>query len=319
MKIRVGIIGYGNLGKAVEQEILKNKKFKLIAIFSRRTVTSSYNSLVERFEDYIYYKGKIDLMFMCGGSANDIEPVLPEISKHFCSINSFDTHLKLQKLVSDINTINRDNKTVSISACGWDPGLFSMIRTLMFAISNEPPTTFWGKGISMGHSDAIRKVDGVLDGVQFTIPNEEAVKCARKGKLGEKQALHRRECYVVCDKNNRQIIEHKIKNIPNYFKGQPTSVGFVSSLEMSKLKRNLSHKGTIIMPMNLGLSQKANMEFNIKMDSNPALTAKIMVRFAFAVMNLKKENRFGAYLPIDISISQLFSIKEREFVVKHLC
>ncbi len=319
MKIRVGIIGYGNLGKAVEQELLKNKKFKLVAIFSRRVVTSSYNSLVERFEDYIYYKGKIDLMFMCGGSANDIEPILPEISKYFCTINSFDTHSKLQRLVSEVDKINRASKTVSLSACGWDPGLFSMIRSLMFAISGEYPTTFWGKGISMGHSDAIRKVDGVLDGVQFTVPRKEAVMLAKKNKVNDDIALHNRECFVVCDESKRQSIENQIKNIPNYFKGQPTSVEFVSSAEIAKLKRKMSHKGNIFMPMKLGLSQKASMEFIVKMDSNPAFTAKIMARFALAVINLKNEKRFGAYLPIDISISQLFSIKEREFIVKHLC
>lgn len=319
MKIRVGIVGYGNLGKAVEEEVLKNKNLKLVAIFSRRVIVSKYNSLVEPYETYINYKGKIDIMVMCGGSANDIEVQLPEIAKIFNTINSFDTHSKLEKLVSQIDKINKAGKTVSLSACGWDPGLFSIIRSLMFAISGEAPTTFWGKGISMGHSDAIRKVDGVLDGVQFTIPNKEAVSLAKKGKLIEELALHQRKCYVSCDKNKQNTIENQIKNIPNYFKGQPTSVEFVSASDVSKLKSNMSHKGLIVSPFRLSANQKAYMEFWAKMDSNPAFTAKIMVRFILAVISMKKEEKFGAFLPMDIPLSSLFTKFERDFTIKHLC
>lgn len=319
MKIRVGIVGYGNLGKAVEEEILKNKNFKLIAIFSRRVVVSKFNSVIEPYDVCINYKDKIDIMIMCGGSANDVEIQLPEIAKFFNTINSFDIHSKLEELIGRIDKINKENKTVSLSACGWDPGLFSIIRGLMFAISGETPTTFWGKGISMGHSDAVRNVDGVIDGLQFTIPNKEAVSLAKKGKIIEGLALHNRRCYVACDKNKKKIIESQIKNIPNYFKGQPTFVEFVPSANISKLKCNMSHKGLIVAPFRLSVKNKAYMEFSAKMDSNPAFTAKIMVRFIFAVIKLKKEERFEAFLPMDIPLSSLLSKSEREFVIKNLC
>ena len=319
MKIKVGIVGYGNLGKAVEEEILKNKKFKLVAIFSRRIITSKYNSIIEPYDAFFNYRNKIDVMIMCGGSANDIEIQLPEIATHFDTINSFDTHSKLKKLIDQIDKINKDKKTISLSACGWDPGIFSIIRTLIYAISDEKPVSFWGKGISMGHSDAIRKVYGVNDGVQFTVPNKEAIMLAKKGGLCDCIPLHNRVCFVSCDKDKQNIIENKIKNIPNYFKGQPTSINFVSMIQIAKLKSKLSHKGLIVAPFKLSKNEKAYIEFFAKMDSNPKFTARIMTRFIFAVISLKKDKKFGAYLPIDISPSRLILKSEREQVIKNLC
>ena len=319
MKIRAGIIGYGNLGKAVEEELLKNKRFKLVAIFSRRTITSKYNTLVEPYADFVHYKGKIDIMFMCGGSANDIEQQMPDVAKYFNLINSFDTHSKLAKLVAEIDKINKNYKTVSLTACGWDPGLFSIIRSLCFGVSTSKPITFWGKGISMGHSDAIRRVRGVDDAVQFTVPNKQAIIMAEKGLLDSETALHNRQCFVVAEPKFHSKIEDEIKNMPNYFKGQPTNVSFISQIKLLKLKKNMAHKGCIVCAFKLSKNKKAALKFSAKMSSNPMFTAKIMLRFAVSVMNYFKDNKFGAYLPIDISISSMFSQKERKFIVEHLC
>lgn len=318
-KIKVGIVGYGNLGKAIEEEILKNKNLKLVAIFSRRTVSSKYNTLIEPYHAFKEYKNKIDVMMMCGGSANDIELQVSEISKYFCLINSFDTHSKLKNFVSTLDILNKENKTISISACGWDPGLFSIIRALSYAISTEKPLTFWGKGLSMGHSDAIRGISGVEDGLQFTIPNKKAILDAKKGMLSDGEPLHFRECFVFAKKDKHKLIEKQIKNIPNYFKGQPTSVSFVSSIRLAKLKSNMAHEGIIISPFRLSNNKKAYIEFQAKMDSNPIFTAKIMIRFIFAIIKLKDKKEFGAYLPFDVPISYLFLDGERQFVIKHLC
>ena len=319
MKIKVGIVGYGNLGKAVEQEVLKNKNLKLVAIFSRRLVVSAFNTPIEQYDDYIKYVGKIDVMMMCGGSISDIEMQLPEISKYFCTINSFDNHSKIESLITEISKINKENKTISISSCGWDPGIFSLIRSLMFAISKEKPISFWGKGISMGHSDAIRQLDNVEDAVQFTVPNKKAVSLAKKQQLVEGQPLHFRECFVVAKECHHKRIELNIKNIPNYFKGQPTNVTFVKDIELAKLKSKMIHQGRIVCPFKLSAKQKASFEFVAKMDSNPNFTARIMVAYISAVIKLVSLKRFDAFLPIDIPISFLFDQKDKSFIINNLC
>lgn len=318
MKIKAGIVGYGNLGKAVERELIKNKKFKLVAIFSRRTVTSKYGTNIENYSDILKYKGKIDIIFMCGGSAEDIEVQLPEIASKFSTINCFDTHSKLKKLTSETDKICKCSGTVSLMACGWDPGIFSMVRTLMYSLSEEIPVTFWGRGISMGHSDAIRKVDGVVDGVQFTVPSKSAILKAKKGQLCD-EPLHYRECYVLASKHKEAEIEDKIKSIPNYFLNQPTFVNFVDLKTLSKLKSKQSHKGMILSNIRLAKNKKATLEFKAKMDSNSMFTALVMVRYSLAAMSLANENQFGAYLPIDIPISKLLTPKELGFAIKNLC
>ena len=321
MKIKVGIVGYGNLGKALEEMLLKDKRFKLVAIFSRRVVVSKFNTPIEPYDEFLTYKKKINIMFLCGSSASDIQIQAPEISKYFNIINSFDIHSRLTKLTKELDLINKQYKTVSLSAVGWDPGLLSIIRCLCFGISDEIPSTFWGKGVSMGHSDAVRKIDGVIDAVQFTVPNKDAMIFSKKMKSCENIAKHNRECYVVSNlgEENRKIIAEKIKNIPNYFKGQPTHVEFVSQIELIRLEKNMSHKGTVINPFYLSKNKKAYLEFVAKMDSNPHFTAKIMLRFAFGVMNFVLSQNFGAFLPIDIPISSLFSEKELIFIKNNLC
>ena len=196
MKIRIGIVGYGNLGKAVEQIVLSNPKLNLVAIFSRRTIKSKFNVKIEPFDNFLDYKNKIDIMVLCGSSLNDLEFQTPEILEHFDVINSFDTHLKILKEYRKLDKIAKSKKHRAIICTGWDPGLFSMIRGLFLSIGKSEPVTFWGKGVSMGHSDAIRKVQNVDDGLEFTIPIQEAIKKTKMGIFENNSLKHERVCFV---------------------------------------------------------------------------------------------------------------------------
>ncbi len=317
MKIRLGIVGYGNLGKAVEQEILRNNNFKLVAIFSRRSIKSVSSTPVEPFENYILYKNKIDIMLLCGGSKSDIEEQAPIIAEYFDTINTFDTHAKIKTLHKTLDEITKKSNTRAIMCCGWDPGVFSVIRGLFLAISQKLPYTFWGKGVSMGHSDALRNVDGVIDAVQFTIPNPEAVSLAKKDFDISNIPHHFRDCYVYTDKNQEKI-ESEIKNIPNYFKGQPTKVIFISGLGVLKLKNKQSHKGMVITSFK-SQNHLSKMTFSVSMQSNPAFTARIMATYISAIINLKQENKCGAFTPLDIPISYLFLGSNKENLLTNIC
>ena len=319
MKIKVGIVGYGNLGKAVEKIVLSNPNFTLVACFSRRITKSKLNSKIESYDNILTYKNKIDVLFLCGSSKSDIEIQAPELAKHFCTINSFDNHKRLGELVKTLDSISNENKTISIVACGWDPGLFSIIRTLFFAISKETPYTFWGKGISMGHSDVIRQVSGVEDAVQFTIPNKEAVTLAKQGLLSENTPRHYRECFVLANKNKHKQIEKEIKNTPNYFKGQPTSVNFVSQIQLLKLKNKLSHSGKILTRFKSIDGWVSKMNFAVSMQSNPNFTASIMTAYAMAVKNLLSQKQYGAFTCLDVPPILLFEPHQKEKIIEKFC
>lgn len=317
MKISVGIVGYGNLGKAVENELLKNNKYRVVAIFSRRTTKSLHGTIVEPFENYIIYKNKIDVMILCGGSKSDIEVQAPKIAKLFDSINCFDTHKNIKSLTNNLNNICLSNNTRAIVACGWDPGIFSIVRGLLYAITENKPYTLWGKGISMGHSEAIRSIDGVVDGIEFTIPSSDAIKQIKHGESPPKNKLHYRKCYVLANKNLKEI-EQKIKSIPNYFYGEQTTIEFVDKLKLLKLKSNLAHKGKILSSYKTSTNE-FGFEFSLAMKSNPALTAKIMICYIKAIENFKRNSAHGAFTPIDIPISYLFDDCDRENLLDDIC
>ena len=317
MRIKVGIVGYGNLGKAVEKEVLKNHKLKLVAIFSRRNIKSSFNTLIEPLDNYVLYNNKIDVMLMCGSSKSDILDESPIIAKHFDTINTFDTHAKIKDLKQCLDKVCKSFETRSIICCGWDPGIFSVVRGLFLALSCKEPTTFWGKGISLGHSDAIRSIDGVIDAVQFTIPNAESKKMVMQGKCVDNKNLHFRDCYVVAEKNHNKI-EKEIKNIPNYFKGQNVNVTFLKRERFLKLKSNLSHKGCVISNFNIG-DHKNKLVFSAKMQSNPVFTARVMAAYLQAIINLKENKISGAFTPLDIPISYLFNASNNENLLNTIC
>ena len=317
MRIRVGIVGYGNLGKAAEKELLKNHKLKLVAIFSRRNTTSTFGTMIEPLNNYVLYKNKIDIMLMCGSSKSDILDESPIIAKHFDTINTFDTHTKIKDFKQSLDKVCKSFGTRSIICCGWDPGIFSIVRGLFLALSQKEPTTFWGKGISLGHSDAIRSLDGVTDAVQFTIPNTEAKKMIMQGKCADNKNLHFRDCYVVADKDHNKI-EKEIKSIPNYFKGQKVNVTFVSAERLLKLKNNLSHKGCVISNFKL-TEHKNKLVFSVQMQSNPAFTARVMAAYLQAIINLKANKISGAFTPLDIPISYLFNQSNNENLLSTIC
>ncbi len=318
-KINVGIVGYGNLGKAAEQAVLANKNFNLVAIFSRRLVCSKFNTKVEPYNSFTDYVTKIDVMLLCGGSKSDLEIQTPEIAEYFDVINTFDTHKKIPTEFNKLNEIAKKSKHRIIMSCGWDPGIFSLIRAMFMALSNNNPITFWGKGISMGHSDAIRRISGVDDAVQFTVPNKEAIKRAKSGTLPEDMPRHFRECYVVCKPKDSARIENEIKNIPNYFKGQPTTVSFVDQNHLLKLKSKMLHRGEVISSFKTAGDSKCKLNFSVYMDSNPNFTACIITTYINAIANLKENKVTGAFTNLDIPVSYLFPSKYKETLLKTLC
>ena len=319
MKLNIGIVGYGNLGKAAEQIILSNYNYNLVAIFSKRIVKSKFNTLVENYENITLYQGKIDIMLLCGSSFGELEKQSENVTKFFDCINTFDNHKKIPELVQKLDKIANDSGHRAIVSCGWDPGIFSVIRAMFFAVSNEPPSVFWGKGISMGHSAAIRKLDHVFDAVSFTIPNKQALKKSRLGCAFDEKYLHSRECFVVADKKYHKQLERQIKNIPNYFKNQPTSIHFVEENELAKLKSKMSHKGEVISNFKTVHGSKCFMDFKLKLSSNPNFTACVMVSYINAIINLKLEKKTGAFTCLDIPIKFLFEKDKQKQMVKNLC
>lgn len=319
MKINIGIVGYGNLGKSVEHVIVANNDFNLVAIFSRRQVKSSFNTLVESYENISLYKGKIDIMLLCGGSFLDMPKQATETLVNFDCINTFDNHKKLNQELKRLDNLAKTTKHRLIMACGWDPGIFSNIRAMCYAFSGTKPAVFWGKGISMGHSDAIRKVKNVVDGVEFTLPNTLVLKQARRGKLNGNECMHLRECFVVAEKKHQKTIEHNIKNIPDYFKGQPTNVEFVNKEQFLKLRSKGSHKGEIISVFKTIHGSKVTLNFKLKLSSNADFTATVMAKYINAILNLKRLNIVGAFTPLDIPMSFLFKTSSRDWMIEELC
>lgn len=319
MKINIGIIGYGNLGKATEQIILSKHEYNLVAIFSRRVVKSKFNTLIESYENISLYKNKIDIMLLCGGSFDDLEKQTTDALVYFDAINTFDNHKKIPSEFDRLDKLAKTTEHRLIMACGWDPGLFSIFRSLFYSLSHTKPIVFWGKGISMGHSDAVRKVKNVIDGIEFTVPNPKAQRLAKLNKLTDEETLHFRECFVVADKKYHKTISQKIKNIPDYFKGQPTTVEFVESERLLKLKSKMSHKGEIISHFKGLDGSKNQLNFRLKTTSNPTLTATILTRFIEAIVNLKKNKKVGAFTPLDIPISYLFNPEQHSKLLKNLC
>jgi len=318
MKINIGIIGYGNLGKAVEQIILSRNDLNLVAIFSRRVVKSKFNSQMESYENISFYKNKIDVMLLCGGSFADLEKQTSDAILYFDCINTFDNHKKISSELKRLDKLARNSGHRLIMSCGWDPGIFSIFRALFYSFSNIKPNVFWGKGISMGHSDAIRNLDGVIDAVEFTIPNETAIKRARKGKSLKDESNHFRECFVVAEKKYHKLLEKKIKNIPDYFKGQETSVEFVEKEKLLKLKEKMSHKGEVISNFLTLDGGKCLFDFKLITSSNPSLTATIMIRYIDALLNLKQVGQVGAFNVLDIPISFLFKQNAYDKIIKTL-
>ena len=320
-KIKVGIIGYGNLGKGVEKALLKTKDMELIAVFSRRDpkTVQTIKTPVISVAEIKNYVGKIDVMVLCGGSATDLMEQTKEYVKYFNVIDSFDTHAKIPEHFKDVDEIGKQNGTLGAISIGWDPGLFSMMRTLFASVlPSGEDYTFWGKGVSQGHSDAIRRIEGVLDAKQYTVPIESAVERVRKG---ENPALstrekHKRECYVVLKEGaDAKKVENEIKTMPNYFADYDTTVHFISMEEFKKNHASLPHGGFVLRSGDTG-ENKHVLEFSLKLDSNPEFTASVLVAFTRAVYVMRKEGKVGAITCLDVPLKYLSETSYEE-LIKH--
>lgn len=298
-KIRVGIVGYGNLGKSVEKQVRMRDDFRLVGIFSRRQVSSFFSTPCYKFEDIEKFNRKIDVMILCLGSKSDIENFAFDIAKHFNTIDSFDNHTHISVYQTKLAAQNKKNKKCSIISCGWDPGLFSLMRAQFVSICGEQQT-FWGKGVSQGHSQALRELDEVDDAVEFTIPSKQAIKSALLGNAIAEKSKHMRQCYVAAKQGqNKRKLRKKICNIPDYFEGYKTKVIFCSKQKIEKLKQHMFHKGFVTTP-------KKQMFFELNLDSNPDFTAKVMVSYCVALSKLCKNKEYGAKTILDIPPSYLF-------------
>lgn len=289
--INVGIVGYGNLGKAVEKQLNNNENFNVVAIFSKRKTEKTISTNL-----ILNYKNKIDILFLCVGSFCDLEKLETNLIKHFNIIDCYDNHNRLKPHIYKVNRIAKFNNKIAICSVGWDPGLFSLIRSLFFSLHHEP-YSFWGKGTSQGHTQAIKSINGVIDAIQFTIPNKNIIKKLKHNKNISYKNHHKRQCFVVCKKQDRQRIKHSIINMPNYFLGYKTKVNFVSSEKLNKIK-SFSHKGEVATKNNI-------MNFSLILPSNPDFTASVMIAYSFAFIKLKKEKKFGAFTILDLPLSYI--------------
>jgi len=307
--INVGIVGYGNLGKAVEKELENNKKFNLISIFSRRNINHPKAQLYNNYKNFI---NKIDIMIMCGGSDKDLPIQSKEMAKFFNIIDTFDNHEKITSHYKAIKQICEKNNTNAIVCAGWDPGLFSCFRVLFSSILNHCEC-FYGKGISLGHTNALKRIKNVKNAVQYTIPNKKAINLAKLGKPVNFNK-HFRLCYVVAKENKKEII-NQILNTQNYFKNQKVKVKFVSEKTLKHKSTTLSHKGKIYSTFKNNQNEIC-CNLNMKTSSNPLFTAKIIIAYLTALSHMIKHNKNTALTLIEIPFSWLVDKQEIETISK---
>lgn len=310
-KIRLGIVGYGNLGKGVERSIEQNEDMELVAIFTRRDLSTidSTNSKLVNMSEIESYKGKVDVMMLCGGSATDLATQGPEIAKHFNTVDSFDTHAKIPEYFEKMDSVAKENNNTVLISTGWDPGLFSLNRLLgQSVLPNGKDYTFWGKGISQGHSDAIRRIEGVKFGAQYTIPNSELLDEVRAGKNPEIKGNdgHKRVCYIVAeDGADQSKIEETIVTMPNYFVGYDTTVHFISESEFKSEHTGMPHGGSVLRSGTTHDGTNQIIEFKLDLDSNPSFTSSVATAYARAVYKYSTEGRTGALTVFDIPFAYL--------------
>ena len=315
MSIKIGILGYGNLGRGIECAIKQNDDLELVAVFTRRNPETvkilTPNVPVYSVEEAINKQNDIDVLILCGGSATDLPHQTPEYAKYFNVIDSFDTHAKIPEHFENVDKVAKENNHIGIISVGWDPGMFSLNRLYANAIlSDGKDYTFWGRGVSQGHSDAIRRIEGVIDARQYTVPVNEAVRAVRNGEnpdLSTRQK-HTRECYVVVeDGADKARIENEIKTMPNYFADYDTTVNFISMEELQKNHRGIPHGGMVIRSGKTGWNGENShiIEYSLKLDSNPEFTASVIVAYARAAYRLHKEGQKGCKTVFDIAPSYI--------------
>ena len=328
MKIRIGICGYGNLGRGVEYSLMQNTDMELVAVFTRRNPNAlsivTPNVKVEHIDNILLYKDEIDVMILCGGSAKDLPTQTPELAKYFNVIDSFDTHAKIYEHYNNVDKNAKDGNKTAIISIGWDPGMFSLNRLLGQAILPEGKDyTFWGKGVSQGHSDAIRRIEGVLDARQYTIPVEEALDSVRSGSNPEltTREKHIRECFVVAEEGaDLNRIENEIVTMPNYFSDYNTIVHFITKEELDKNHSGIPHGGFVIRSGKTGKDNCNNhlIEYSLKLDSNPEFTASVLVCYARACYRMYNDNILGCHTIFDVAPKYIINMSKEELLKKLL-
>ncbi|MGE7916201.1 diaminopimelate dehydrogenase [Lysinibacillus xylanilyticus] len=310
--IRVGIVGYGNLGRGVEYAISQNPDMELVAVFTRRdpsTVNVASNANVYLVDDAEKFQDDIDVMILCGGSATDLPGQGPHFAQWFNTIDSFDTHAKIPEFFETVDAAAQKSGKVSVISVGWDPGLFSLNRLLGESVLPVGTTyTFWGDGLSQGHSDAVRRIEGVKNAVQYTLPIKDAVERVRNGENPElsTREKHARECWVVLEEGaDAAKIEQEIVSMPNYFDEYNTTVNFISEEEFKANHTGMPHGGFVIRSGESGANDKQILEFSLKLDSNPNFTSSVLVAYARAAHRLSKAGDKGAKTVFDIPFGLL--------------
>lgn len=324
---RVGILGYGNLGRGVECAVNKSSDMQLVAVFTRRDPASVKLSTagvpVVSLENVLDWKDKIDVMILCGGSATDLPKQTKEFAAHFNVIDSFDTHANIPEHFAAVDSAAKFGKKIAMISVGWDPGLFSLNRVYADSILPTGKNyTFWGKGVSQGHSDAVRRIRGVKNAKQYTIPVESALEAVRSGKCPElsTREKHLREVFVVLEEGaDAAFVEREIKTMPNYFADYDTTVHFIDEAEFNKNHSGMAHGGFVIRAGKTGASDEFTnvIEYSLKLDSNPAFTASVLVAYARAAMRLYAEGVIGCKTVLDVPPAYL-SAKSGEELRKEL-
>ena len=319
--IKLGILGYGNLGRGVENAMKFNKDMELCAIFTRRnpeTVKVNSNTPVVSVNEIEQWKDKLDVLIICGGSATDLPVQTPKYAEMFNVIDSFDTHARIPEHFANVDKAAKKSGKVAIISLGWDPGMFSLNRLFgNVLLPNGKDYTFWGKGISQGHSDAIRRIKGVKNAKQYTIPVEEALKSVRNGENPEltTRQKHTRECFVVLEEGaDPKQIEHEIVTMPNYFSDYDTTVHFITEEKLVKNHSGIPHGGFVIRTGETSVGTKHVIEYSLKLDSNPEFTSSVLVAYARACYRLNKEGQSGCKTIFDIAPAYLINKTNEELI-----
>ena len=319
--MKIAICGYGNLGRGVEYAVEYAEDMELFAIFTKRdpqTVKPRTDVPVYNLNDILKYKNKIDVLIICAGSATDLPEMTPSLSEHFNVVDSFDTHAKIPSHFENTDKAAKKGGKLALISAGWDPGMFSINRLYASAVLPDGKDyTFWGKGVSQGHSDAIRRIDGVVDARQYTIPIESALEAVRSGVNPELSARqkHLRECFVVAEEGaDKQRIENEIKTMPNYFADYDTIVHFISREELMRDHAGIPHGGFVIRSGRTGENGKNKhiIEYSLKLDSNPEFTASVIAAYARAVYKMQKRGQNGCITVFDVAPADLSALSGDE-------
>lgn len=325
--MRAAIYGYGNLGRGVEDAITRNADMELVAVFTRRGPGSvelaTENVPVVGADQVLQWKDKVDVLFICGGSATDLPKMTPSLAKHFNVVDSFDNHSRIPEHYAAVDAAAKEAGTTALISCGWDPGMFSLNRLYANCILPQGSDyTFWGKGVSQGHSDAIRRIEGVLDARQYTVPVEEAMNLVRSGQAPQltTRQKHTRECFVVAREGaDLEAIRQQIVTMPAYFADYDTTVTFITQEEMERDHKQLPHGGSVIRTGRTGKDDCHSqvIEFKLTLDSNPEFTGSVLAAFGRAVYKMAKRGDHGGKTVFDVAPADLSGL-DREYIIAHM-